>query len=102
MNRYIFTLIFIFSGLFLGAQTTARGVDFSVFPNPTTEFISVVDANNSISTIEVYNLVGKKVKTFAFHAGEKYVVADLPKGMYLVRILDKEKSILSTQKVNKR
>jgi len=102
MHRLIFTLLFLSFGFFLSAQSTARSVDLAVFPNPTSEFISVSDANNIVHFVEVYSLLGKKVKSFDFLAEEKYNVGDLPKGMYLVRILDEQKSILSTKKINKR
>jgi hypothetical protein len=83
------------------AQTAAKG-GIAVFPNPATEYISVQDAGESIDHISVFNLVGKKVKEFEYVRGENYSVADLPKGMYLVQLLDRNKRIVKTQKVDKR
>ena len=83
------------------AQTTAKG-GLSVFPNPATEYITVNDAGESIEQVAIFNLVGKKVKEFEFVRGESYPVSDLPKGIYLVQLLDRNKRTIKTQKVEKR
>ena len=102
MRRFFFTTILSFFGLFLFAQTAPKGADLSVYPNPASETISIMDANQVIASFEVYNLVGKKVKSFDFRHEESYDIADLPKGMYLVRIFDKNGLVLTTKKFDKR
>jgi Secretion system C-terminal sorting domain len=83
------------------AQSVSKP-DLSVFPNPTTEFISVSDQSDQVGFIEVFNIMGRNVKKFEFVKGERYSVADLSKGMYLVQIQDKNHKTLTTQKVEKR
>ena len=102
MQRLLLSFLLIFSGYLLSAQNTPRGLDIAIFPNPTTEFISINDANDLVGSIAVYSLVGKKLASFTFHANEKYDVGDLPKGMYLIHVLDKQGQMLSTQRLNKR
>ncbi len=101
MKQILLSFAFVLVGVALGAQSNSKP-DLSVFPNPATEFISVQDKNDAVGYLSVFNLVGKKVKEFEFVKGEQYSVADLPKGMYLVQILDRNKHNLTTQKIEKR
>lgn len=101
MKQILLSFAFVLVGLALSAQSNSKP-DLSVFPNPATEFISVQDKNDAVGFLSVFNLVGKKVKEFEFVKGEQYSVADLPKGMYLVQILDRSKRNLTTQKIEKR
>ncbi|MBK7938587.1 MAG: T9SS type A sorting domain-containing protein [Lewinellaceae bacterium] len=99
-----FLLVFamvLAGGMALQAQNKSLA-DLSVFPNPTTDYISVKDNNDAVGFIAIFNLVGKKVREFEFSKGEQYYVADLTKGMYLVQILDRSKHSLTTQKLDKR
>lgn len=101
MKQLLLSFAFVLVGTALGAQSNSKP-DLSVFPNPATEYISVQDKNDAVGFLAVYNLVGKKVKEFEFVKGEQYYIADLPKGMYLVQILDRSKHNLTTQKIEKR
>lgn len=101
MKKILLSFAFVLVGVALGAQSNSKP-DLSVFPNPVTEYISVQDKNDVVGFLSVYNLVGKKVKEFEFVKGEQYNIADLPKGMYLVQILDRSKHSLTTQKIEKR
>ena len=101
MKQILLSFAFVLVGVALGAQSNSKP-DLSVFPNPVTEYISVQDKNDVVGFLSVYNLVGKKVKEFEFVKGEQYNIADLPKGMYLVQILDRSKRNLTTQKIEKR
>ena len=101
MKKILLSFAFVLVGVALGAQNNSKP-DLSVFPNPATEYISVQDKNDAVGFLSVFNLVGKKVKEFEFVKGEQYSIADLPKGMYLVQILDRGKRNLTTQKIEKR
>ena len=61
----------------------------SIFPNPTTEFIRVANDKN-VKQITIFNLVGRKMKTFKAKSGERYDVSNLPNGMYLVQLRQDE------------
>lgn len=102
MKHFILVFAMVLAGsAALQAQNRSKA-DLSVFPNPTTDFISVKDNNDAVGFIAVFNLVGKKVKEFEFVKGEQYNVADLVKGMYLVQIMDRSKRALVTHKIEKR
>lgn len=73
----------------------------SIFPNPTTEFISVANDKN-VKQITIFNLVGRKMKTFEAKSGERYDVSTLPNGMYLVQLRDHNLKVITTQRISKR
>ncbi|WP_460220220.1 T9SS type A sorting domain-containing protein [Psychroserpens sp. MEBiC05023] len=58
-------------------------LELSIYPNPTSDKVSII-SNSEINTIEVYNLLGKKLKTLK-QTNEVYV-SDLNTGMYLLMI----------------
>ncbi|MEI6410038.1 MAG: T9SS type A sorting domain-containing protein [Bacteroidota bacterium] len=101
MKSLLLVFAFALSSVVLFAQKNSKP-DLSVFPNPTTEYISVEDHTDAVGEISLFSLAGRKVKSFTFNKGEQYYVADLPKGMYLVQLIDKSKRILTTQKLEKR
>jgi hypothetical protein len=101
MKSLLLVFAFALSAVALFAQKSSKP-DLSVFPNPTTEYISVEDHADAVGEVSLFSLTGRKVKTFTYNKGEQYYVADLPKGMYLVQLIDKNKRILTTQKLEKR
>ena len=63
----------------------------SIYPNPaTTHFSLSTDAEQ----IQLFNLNGQKVKSFKgkFDANHKFEVGDLAKGIYLVKLINDQKS----------
>lgn len=73
-----------------------------VFPNPAIEFIYLNDDYNQVKSIEIYNVVGRKMEVFSVnHTGEKYNVSRLPKGIYMVSMLDANGNNIRTQRINK-
>ncbi len=73
-----------------------------IYPNPVTEFMYLKDDYDAVKTVEVYNVVGRQLQRFSVsYAGEKYDVSRLPRGIYMVRMLDESGNILRTQRVSK-
>lgn len=73
-----------------------------IFPNPAIEFISIKDATEQVKTIEIYNVVGRKLQTIQVHqSDEQYDISRLPTGMYMIRMLDAKGAIVRTQRVSK-
>lgn len=71
-----------------------------VFPNPATEYFQLTDRDNSVDQINIYNIVGKKMKTFEFEDDKKYYLDQFPKGMYLLQLVGHDNKIISTQRLN--
>lgn len=101
MKKKLLLFVFVLAGLAVQAQGTARA-DLSVYPNPATDFISVQDKHDAVGQIVVFSIVGRRVKEFDYIKGEQYYISDLSKGMYLVQLIDKNKRVLTTQKLEKR
>ena len=107
MKQTLFAILFSVS---VFAQFGAGIIDaenpqptkIAVYPNPATSFISIDNADN-VKQIAVFNLVGKRLKTFDnVVKDERYDVSDLPNGMYLVQIIDLSNKIVTTQRVSKK
>ncbi len=78
-----------------------ESVELRVFPNPATVYFSLND-NESVHSIQVYNLVGREMKHFTYEKNQKYSVEDLPKGIYLIQMRGKDEKIIATQRLSKR
>lgn len=73
-----------------------------IYPNPAIEYIHLKDDFNRVKIMEIYNVVGRKMlKLSVNHAGEKYDISRLPRGMYMVRMLDAKGTIVRTQRISK-
>jgi hypothetical protein len=95
---FIFTLVL---GVCAMAQS-AKSTPLKVFPNPTTEYFQVGELGETASYISVFNIMGRNVREFEFVKDERYYIADLPKGLYLIHLQDKNKKTIATQKIEKR
>jgi hypothetical protein len=113
MKHTLPLFIFLFLTLAVNAQTSfserlsynipnqSEKVDLQVFPNPAVDYISV-DNEKEVKRIVIFNLVGRRVRTFNHVSAEqKHNVGDLPRGMYLVQLLGDNDKILKTQRVKK-
>lgn len=72
-----------------------------IYPNPAFNFIGLNKATG-ISSIIIYNLVGRKMKKFMAQKGERYNISDLPRGMYLVQLRGKDGKVVTTQRMSKK
>lgn len=84
----------------LGAHSSSNTP--SIYPNPAIDHIQIQDIGENVKYLEVYNVVGRKVLDFSIrNDGNKYDVSELPRGMYMVRMLDRNRNILRTQRISK-
>jgi hypothetical protein len=98
------TITFTVTALPLSVKKVNKhSTQLKVFPNPAKDVIQVEMSSRQPATIEVYNVLGAKVKTIT-HKGDDYAkidINDLPKGVYLLRINDNGQTITKQfQKVN--
>ena len=87
-----------------GNVTRKAAPELSIFPNPAQDFIGITQ-EDLVGRILVFNMVGRKMKIFEVEKGEKgekYDIADLPHGMYLIQLVGKNNKVLLTQRLNKR
>lgn len=58
--------------------------NFTIFPNPASDFIQLTATQNAISKIDLYTLTGQFIRSYS-NANESIIISDLPMGMYLIK-----------------
>ena len=112
MKKILLFIVLGFTGFVLNAQTNYtgvpsfssnnEGVKITIYPNPATDYIKIQDKDNVVTSVVLYNLAGKKIKSFVPESGNSLDVSDLPKGMYLMQFIDKKNNLVSTQRLSKK
>ena len=82
-------------------NNAGNDVKLTLFPNPTSDYFQISDLAG-LKSIEVFNIVGTKVKAFDAIPQKQYFVGDLNEGMYLVRLISSSKKILKTVRMSVR
>lgn len=66
--------------------------DFSIYPNPTDNFVTIINDLNLTATVQVFNNVGQAViANKEFHGNEILLFENLPSGIYLIEITTSNK-----------
>lgn len=62
--------------------------EFSLSPNPANEIMTISSTNNTLTNVEVYNVLGQRVLDFNFSetTSKEINISSLKSGMYLVKI----------------
>jgi len=106
------TLLLIILSFFLTAGLSAQSTyamastthqptrKIKIFPNPTADFIGL-SSDKGVGTIRILNLIGKEIRQFEVTEGQRYSVADLENGMYLIQLVSKENKIITTRRLRK-
>ena len=68
--------------------TQEEQLAFSIYPNPSKSDITIKSSNNTISTVEVYNVLGQRVLNLNFSdtLSENIDISNLNSGLYLIKI----------------
>ncbi len=75
--------------------------DLKLFPNPAIDYFELVN-NNLVSKVVIYNLIGRKIRTYDASNSRRYNISDLPSGIYLVGLMDESNNILKTLRLSKK
>ncbi len=76
-------------------------VNLTIYPNPTSNYFQVSELPN-LKYVELFNIVGNKVKTYNAAPNKQYPVSDLMNGMYLVRLISNTGATMKTVRLSKR
>ena len=74
--------------------------EIRMYPNPSTGRITLTN-DDQVDEIHVYNIIGRKVKSFPRVEGKPYDVRELPEGIYMVSLVSKEFGVLKTIRLSK-
>ncbi|HZV68774.1 MAG TPA: T9SS type A sorting domain-containing protein [Saprospiraceae bacterium] len=85
----------------VSTSNTTPAANLTIFPNPTTDFFRVSEIPG-LKNIELFNIVGNKVRSFEAVPQKQYYVGDLTDGIYLVRLESSNGKVIKTIRLSKR
>ena len=86
----------------LSAREKLNKSPLGIYPNPAVQHIKINDTQGDVKYLEVYNIMGRKMLNFHVkHIDEKFDISSLPRGMYMIRLLNEHKKALKTQRISK-
>jgi len=101
MKFKIYILVFFVFGFSSLYSQTTKGVDYkiaknhirsnasiSIYPNPVADYFRI-NSSTELAKIEIYNMIGKRVKVLQNNSSGLFDVSDLRNGIYLVRVFSK-------------
>lgn len=71
-----------------------------IYPNPTFESFQISNDEN-VSTVKVFDLLGKQIFSKNHKKGNSYNVDGLNKGLYLVRLMDSNNKVIKVLRLSK-
>jgi len=73
----------------VGIAESKLPATFNIYPNPATDFLKIVRSTNEKAQIEIYNILGVKIKSLEIsELAADINVSGLPSGVYLIRLID--------------
>lgn len=90
----------------LGISTSIlQDNDIAIYPNPAQNYIDVVYSPSSdVKTIAIYNLIGKAVSVYKVtdkNSARCEFNAEMPSGIYVVRVADSKGAVIATRKITR-
>ena len=80
-------------GSFVVLDTTSTAIaeinstnNFSVYPNPTNDFLNITSTNNENFSVFIFNALGEKMYSTAFTANCQLSTANYSKGIYFIQL----------------
>lgn len=100
-DKTIGTIIFTANIEDIDASKDFSRASLRLFPNPAVDYFEITP-NAPVDQIVVYNLIGRKVKSYDAKDSTRYDISDIPAGLYLVSLINEKKGVLKTLRLNKR
>ena len=75
--------------------------EITLFPNPTSEYFKVKN-DDEVHEVAIYNLLAKRLKSFKHSNNKLYNIADLNKGLYIVRLFDDKGNSIKASRLTKK
>ncbi|TVR82687.1 MAG: T9SS C-terminal target domain-containing protein [Saprospirales bacterium] len=101
-DKYYFTYFFINSTISSSNDLSSRGIGNPIlYPNPAGDFFNIRN-NMNVSQFEIVNVFGQHVFSANYSSSESIDVSHLRPGLYFVKLLDDQNSIIRTLRLNKK
>ena len=72
-----------------------------LYPNPASDFFKITETQE-IKELAVYNILGRQVESFVVNGGnQEFDISNLPNGMYLVGMMDRDQETVKTVRLQK-
>lgn len=91
----------VFHEISTSSTFESKIADITLFPNPTSEYFKVKN-DNEVYEVAIYNLLAKRLKSFKHNDNKLYNIADLSKGLYIVRLFDKKGNSIRALRLTKK
>ncbi|WP_066756119.1 T9SS type A sorting domain-containing protein [Crocinitomix algicola] len=90
-----------YSGGYLGEDENEHHVNhnYSAYPNPTSEFVSISGDLSTVTNIAIYDMTGKRMEYYDNNFDLLHI-SSLPKGMYVIKINTENNSYLEKLIIN--
>lgn len=96
---WIDDIIFPANAYVLNVETLVEKKEIMLYPNPADDFLMI--EGDDICNVEIYNMMGYKMMSSDVAASNVIDVANLPKGLYLVRLRDRDDNVTVRKIVKK-
>lgn len=83
------------------SNNEGRMIEIKVYPNPAYNSFSV-DYNHSLTRIDLYTLLGKKIASFKAKQNTSYDISQLSDGLYFMKLIGNNEKIFKTIRLQKR
>ncbi len=87
-----------------GVQSYQRSkedlAEISIYPNPVNDVFSVA-ITLDIGEVRVYNILGREVSVYKTQDNKSFDAAHLKRGIYIVRIFDKQEQLIKALRMSK-
>ena len=74
--------------------------NIKLYPNPSMEYFQISE-NDTVDKVVIYNIIGRQLRIFKATDGNKYMINDLPDGMYIVRLMSSNGATVKTLRLSK-
>ncbi|MCH8904276.1 MAG: T9SS type A sorting domain-containing protein [Bacteroidetes bacterium] len=92
-------------GVLTGIDEKPKAVNVLVYPNPITDHVNIYcEPNLNVRKIEVYNIIGSKVRSLDYKISinaNRFDLVDLPAGRYFLKFLDNKNKVVQTKTFTK-
>lgn len=79
----------------------ASDVALKIFPNPAVDYFQL-SHYDQVSHVIIYTMAGRKIRSFPAYQNEKFNISDLHRGLYVVRLVNRQQNVIQALRLSKR